>query len=89
MKRPASFAELCYQAMVELGGGTYRGLQPGIPGRIEPMVLFCGQDCSTLAVHISELSADRVRKEIQRKKEEFDSFNRTHVETVWQPPTAA
>jgi len=81
--------EIYYRAMVELGGGVYRGIQPGMPENgIEPLILFDGPSKSTLALRPADVSADNVRRAIAAKEDEYAAF--AHVpEQVWQPVQAA
>lgn len=59
-------AEVLYQEMVALGGGTWRGLwsEPDIKG-FEPLVLFNSPNTNTtLCLRIGQMSASAVRQAI-------------------------
>ena len=83
-----STTEIFYSTMVELGGGRYHGIQPGVPELgLEPLILFDGPNAS-LALRASQVSAENVRCAIALKEEEFKSFDRV-PELVWSPRQAA
>ncbi len=72
--------EIYYAAMVELGGGNYRGIQRGDASiGLEPLVLFDDASApkaerSTMALKPEDVSADRVRREIAAKREAYATF---------------
>jgi hypothetical protein len=67
--------EHLFRTIVELGGGVYRGVQPGDASiGLSPLILFDGPCKSTLALKPQDLSADRVRKEIADKEREFETY---------------
>lgn len=54
-----------YKTMVELGGGVYRGIQPGDASiKLSALVLFDGPRKSTLALKCDDVSAEAVRAHI-------------------------
>jgi hypothetical protein len=72
--------QLHWQVRVELGGGVYRGVQPGVPERgLEPLVLFDDAaalpgERSTMCIAPANLTAANVRKAIHAKREEYARF---------------
>src|SRR5258705_302007 len=72
--------ETLYEEMCALGGGLYRGFQPGNPElKLEPLIFVDDPKApkhqrSTIAIPARQLSADRVRAEIKRKREENEYF---------------
>jgi len=84
-----STKEFFYKEMVELGGGRYQGVQPGMSEiGLEPLILFCGPSGSTLALKPANVSADNVRRAIAEKEAEYEEFA-NRQEQIWQPVQAA
>jgi hypothetical protein len=65
--------EIFYRTLVELGGAVYRGVQKGDASRgLSALILFDGPSKSTLALKPEEISAERVRREVEAKESEFE-----------------
>jgi hypothetical protein len=74
-RRCLTFPEHLFQVIVSLGGGIYKGVQPGDYALgLEPLILFDGPSRSTLALKSSELSSRRVFQEILKKELEFSTL---------------
>jgi hypothetical protein len=77
--------EIFFQTMVELGGGVYRGVQQGDAKiKLTALILFDGPSKSTLALKPGDVSARRVREEIQKKEREFEAFAEKACRNVFQ-----
>ena len=72
--------QLHWRIRVELGGGVYRGVQPGDPALgLEPLVLFddasaLSSERSTMCLKPADVTAANVRKAIAAKREEYARF---------------
>jgi hypothetical protein len=78
MRTPGSVVELHLKIQAELGGAVFRGVQQATPGH-EALVLFddtsaTPEQRSTMALKMSEFSADRVRSAIKHKRAEYERF---------------
>jgi len=73
MRNNESAKDILYAAMVELGGGRFQGVQAGMPELgLEPLIMFCGPDRSTLGLPASKVSADAVRRRLAEKEIELE-----------------
>ena len=76
--RPTPLQLLHWQAAVEIGGGLFRGVQPGDNSiGLDPLVLFDDASIpkhlrSTMCIKPAHLTAETVRLAIQAKREEYD-----------------
>lgn len=62
--------------LVEEAGGHYRGIQPGT-ARIPDQILFNDPDThTTLAVPVKELTKERVKSEIARRRRTWQFWER-------------
>jgi hypothetical protein len=74
-RRGLTLPEHLFKVMIELGGGKFRGIQPGDHNLgLEPLVLFDGPSKSTLCLKPCDVSSRRVRLEIEKKEAEFAKF---------------
>jgi hypothetical protein len=82
MNLARSVQELHWQAQVELGGGLYRGVQPGDASlKLSPLVLFDDpsqpkEKRSTMCLKPADLSADAVRSAIRKQQETYAAFEK-------------
>jgi hypothetical protein len=73
------YLEILYDSMVSLGGGVFRGVQPGFrdaSGKIvEALVLFDSTDSPrvSIALPASKISAHAVIGAIREKRKQFQS----------------
>jgi len=71
-----------YSARVQLGGGVFRGVQPGDESiGLQTLVLFDDASArphqrSTMALAVEDLTANAVRQAILAKQDEFVKFER-------------
>jgi hypothetical protein len=73
--------EILCRRIVHMGGGKFTGIQKAVPEvGLEALCLFDDIESSTLAVSVGELTAERVRHELEMSNLRFNGWSEADIE---------